>query len=175
MAGSVSVTVYVGELEMKPQCWLFDGFLAGVILFSLNIQDSPGVTDITTQAANQFTATNPSPYTGHGPSLQPRFNYGKALQMAWYFYEAQRSGPLPKFDGDLPFYDPSSGQQLHNGFLTSWIPWRGDSDLLDGVDVGFDLTGGWHDAGVSRQVRSTHGFLRLLSRLERIGIQSVPA
>ncbi|MCU7920746.1 MAG: glycoside hydrolase family 9 protein [Candidatus Thiodiazotropha sp. (ex Epidulcina cf. delphinae)] len=29
--------------------------------------------------------------------------------MAWYFYEAQRSGPLPKFDGDLPFHDPATG------------------------------------------------------------------
>ncbi len=74
-------------------------------------------------------------------------NYGQALQRAWYFYEAQRSGPLPKHDGDLPFIHPRTGQQLHNGFLANRIPWRGDSGLIDGQDVGLDLTGGWHDAG----------------------------
>ncbi|MEJ2694283.1 MAG: glycoside hydrolase family 9 protein, partial [Candidatus Thiodiazotropha sp.] len=95
----------------------------------------------------QITLTTAPAYEGFGPSLQPLFNYGQALQMAWYFYEAQRSGPLPKFDGDLPFVDPASGQRLHDGFLASRIPWRGDSDLQDGADVGLDLTGGWHDAG----------------------------
>ena len=27
------------------------------------------------------------------------------------------------------------------------IPWRGDSAMDDGCDVGVDLTGGWYDAG----------------------------
>ena len=27
------------------------------------------------------------------------------------------------------------------------IPWRGDSAMDDGCDVGHDLTGGWYDAG----------------------------
>ena len=88
-----------------------------------------------------------TPYTGYGPSLLPVYNYGEALQQAWFFYEAQRSGPLPRFDGDLAFVDPRSGQKLHDGFLANRIPWRGDSDLIDGDDVGLDLTGGWHDAG----------------------------
>ena len=36
-----------------------------------------------------------------------------------------------------------------SGPLPSWhrIPWRGDSGLTDGCDVGHDLTGGFHDAG----------------------------
>ncbi len=94
-----------------------------------------------------ITVTTPGQYNGFGPSLDPIFNYGEALQMGWYFYEAQRSGPLPKADGDLPFSDPRTGQPLHNGYLANRIPWRGDSDLDDGADVGIDLTGGWHDAG----------------------------
>ena len=53
-------------------------------------------------------------------------NYSSALSKSILFYEAQMSGPLP-----------------------SWhrIPWRGDSGLNDGCDVGHDLTGGFHDAG----------------------------
>ncbi len=54
------------------------------------------------------------------------FNYGEALQKAIYFYDEQRSGAL---DG-------------HNR-----VPWRGNSGLGDGADVGKDLTGGWYDAG----------------------------
>jgi hypothetical protein len=54
------------------------------------------------------------------------FNYGEALQKAIYFYEAQRSGPLPG---------------------SNRIEWRGDSGLQDGADVGKNLTGGWYDAG----------------------------
>ena len=42
------------------------------------------------------------------------------------FYEAQRSGPLPS---------------------DNRVPWRGQSALKDGCDVGHDLTGGWYDAG----------------------------
>ena len=52
------------------------------------------------------------------------YDYSDALGKGLLFYEAQRSGKLP---GD------------------NKIPWRGDSDLNDGKDVGKDLTGGWHD------------------------------
>ncbi len=93
------------------------------------------------------TSTLSQVYRGHGPSIDPIFNYGEALQKSWYFLEAQRSGPLPRFDGDLPFFDPANGTKLHDGFLANRIPWRGDSDVADGADVGLDLTGGWHDAG----------------------------
>ena len=53
-------------------------------------------------------------------------DYEKLLHMSILFYEAQRSGK--KDDGNR-------------------IPWRGDSGLKDGCDVGHDLTGGWYDAG----------------------------
>ena len=53
-------------------------------------------------------------------------NYAEALQKAIYFYEAQRSGPLP---------------------ASNRVEWRGNSGMQDGADVGVDLTGGWYDAG----------------------------
>ncbi|KAI0722260.1 Six-hairpin glycosidase [Cerioporus squamosus] len=43
-----------------------------------------------------------------------------------YFYDEQRSGKLPS---------------------TERVPWRNDSALDDGKDVGLDLTGGYYDAG----------------------------
>src|SRR5262245_63078762 len=54
------------------------------------------------------------------------FNYGEALQKSLFFYEAQRSGDLP---------------------TNNRVNWRADSALNDGSDVGFNLTGGWYDAG----------------------------
>ena len=48
------------------------------------------------------------------------------LQKSLYFYDAQKSGKLP------------------DSFR---VPWRGDSALKDGSDVGIDLTGGFYDAG----------------------------
>ncbi|MBE9127593.1 MULTISPECIES: glycoside hydrolase family 9 protein [unclassified Coleofasciculus] len=60
------------------------------------------------------------------PPQQGAFNYGEALQKSILFYYAQRSGDLP---------------------TTNPIPWRGDSALNDGADVGRDLTGGYYDAG----------------------------
>lgn len=48
--------------------------------------------------------------------------------MSILFYEAQRSGKLP---------------------ANNRIPWRGDSALSDGSDVGVDLTGGWYDGKYS--------------------------
>ncbi len=60
------------------------------------------------------------------PPQQGAFNYGEALQKSILFYYAQRSGDLPD---------------------TNPLPWRGDSALNDGSDVGRDLTGGYYDAG----------------------------
>nr|WP_245746171.1 glycoside hydrolase family 9 protein [Evansella caseinilytica] len=54
------------------------------------------------------------------------YNYAEALQKSIYFYESQRSGELPE---------------------NNRVQWRGDSGMLDGADVGVDLTGGWYDAG----------------------------
>ena len=53
-------------------------------------------------------------------------NYGEALQKSILFYEAQQAGKLPEWNR---------------------FPWRGDSTLEDGADVGVDLSGGWIDAG----------------------------
>ncbi len=59
-------------------------------------------------------------------SITAQFNYGEALQKSIFFYESQQSGKLPSWNR---------------------VPWRGDSALNDGSDVGLDLTGGWYDAG----------------------------
>lgn len=59
-------------------------------------------------------------------SAESNYNYGEALQKAIMFYDFQRSGKLPDNTRDN---------------------WRGDSGLLDGADVGLDLTGGLYDAG----------------------------
>ena len=60
------------------------------------------------------------------PSLSQSQNYGEALQKSILFYEAQQAGKLPDWNR---------------------FPWRGDSTLTDGSDVGLDLSGGWVDAG----------------------------
>lgn len=54
------------------------------------------------------------------------FNYAEALQKSIYFYECQRSGPLP---------------------ANNRVEWRGPSGLKDGSDRNLDLAGGWYDAG----------------------------
>ncbi|WP_438497269.1 glycoside hydrolase family 9 protein, partial [Paenibacillus sp. IHBB 3054] len=61
-----------------------------------------------------------------GTAAAADYNYAEALQKSIYFYEAQRSGDLPE---------------------DNRVEWRGDSGLLDGADVGHDLSGGWYDAG----------------------------
>jgi GH18 family chitinase len=54
------------------------------------------------------------------------YNYPEVLQKSLYFFDAQKSGKLP---------------------VDFRVPWRGDSALTDGSDVGLDLTGGFYDAG----------------------------
>ena len=60
------------------------------------------------------------------PAQAITVNYGEALQKSIYFYEAQQSGNLPAWNR---------------------VPWRADSTVNDGADVGLDLSGGWYDAG----------------------------
>jgi len=60
------------------------------------------------------------------PSAAQAFDYAEALQKSMFFYEVQRSGPL----------GPDNR-----------VSWRDSSGLGDGADVGYDLTGGWYDAG----------------------------
>ncbi|MEM8721785.1 MAG: glycoside hydrolase family 9 protein [Cyanobacteria bacterium P01_G01_bin.39] len=64
--------------------------------------------------------------TSNPSSSQITQNYGEALQKSILFYEAQQAGTLPEWNR---------------------FPWRGDSTLEDGSDVGVDLSGGWVDAG----------------------------
>jgi endoglucanase len=125
-----------GDPENEPSNCVLDGWPCLV---------EPPTSDVSAETTSAVDLDEV--YVGYGPSLTPDFNYGQATQMAWSFYDAQRSGPLPQFDGDLAFTDPSTGELLHDGYLANRLPWRGDTDLDDGADVGVDLTGGWHDAG----------------------------
>ncbi|KAI1789054.1 Six-hairpin glycosidase [Ganoderma leucocontextum] len=56
----------------------------------------------------------------------PNSQWGNTVGNLLYFYDAQRSGKLPS---------------------SNRVPWRNDSALDDGKDVGLDLTGGYYDAG----------------------------
>ncbi len=84
---------------------------------------TPTFTPIGTPTPASTGSPTPTPVVdpGTGP-----FNYAEALQKSLYFYEAQRSGPLP---------------------ANNRVTWRGPSGLTDGRDQGIDLTGGWYDAG----------------------------
>ncbi|KAL2227844.1 UNVERIFIED_CONTAM: Endoglucanase 12 [Sesamum indicum] len=65
----------------------------------------------------------------HKPRPPPPDNYTVALHKALLFFNAQKSGKLPKNNG---------------------IPWRGDSGLQDGLnqtDLKGGLVGGYYDAG----------------------------
>ena len=93
-----------------------------------NIEDVAGnALDTTAALPDDTTVTvNAPPDPTPDPNPSGQFNYAEALQKSYLFYEAQRSGPLPD---------------------DNRIPWRGDSALEDGNDVGRDLTGGYYDAG----------------------------
>ncbi len=101
---------------------------------SLNISLIGNKTKVTpAPVAQQPAAVNPAPIISATPfptatPYQPMksFDYADALKKSLLFYAAQRSGKLPN-DGK--------------------VPWRGDSALSDGADVGVDLTGGYYDAG----------------------------
>ncbi|ORX78850.1 glycoside hydrolase [Basidiobolus meristosporus CBS 931.73] len=68
-------------------------------------------------------------FLAQDPVVTPNPNYVAILNDSLWFYEAQRSGALNV-----------------NGYQ-SRVPWRHDSGLGDGKDVGVDLTGGYYDAG----------------------------
>ena len=86
--------------------------------FAVNLSNPTNATITDSQGIGTITDNDlPQPGT---------FNYGEALQKSILFYEAQRSGDLP---------------------ATNRLPWRGDSALNDGADVGRDLSGGYYDAG----------------------------
>ncbi|KDR83582.1 hypothetical protein GALMADRAFT_235844 [Galerina marginata CBS 339.88] len=56
----------------------------------------------------------------------PNPKWSSLLGSLLYFYDEQRSGTLPS---------------------TNRVPWRNDSLIYEGKDVGIDLTGGFYDAG----------------------------
>ncbi|XP_042224636.1 endoglucanase A-like [Homarus americanus] len=75
-----------------------------------------------------FGFTTMEPYTNPcAPTGMKKYDYAQALCESFLFYEAQRSGHLPE------------DQRVS--------PWRWDSALDDGSDVGHDLSGGYFDAG----------------------------
>ncbi|MDD5199545.1 MAG: glycoside hydrolase family 9 protein, partial [Terrimicrobiaceae bacterium] len=100
------------------------------------IVGGPGNLAFNEASAPALPAVKPSPEPSRpaGPAATPaplppvpsEFNYAEALQKSLYFYDAQRSGPLPQ---------------------NFRVAWRGDSALRDGGDAGVDLTGGYYDAG----------------------------
>jgi endoglucanase len=63
--------------------------------------------------------------------------YARALQLGFYFFEAQQSGALS---------------------TTNRVPWRGAAHMDDGQSVGRDLSGGWYDAGDLWKSNSTMSF-----------------
>lgn len=89
---------------------------------------SPGTNrPISTQPAKTTSTKRPTSKPTIGVTPKPgKYNYGEVLKLSILFYEAQRSGKLPK---------------------NNRVPWRKDSALKDGKPNGVDLTGGWYDAG----------------------------
>ncbi|CAH1790308.1 unnamed protein product [Owenia fusiformis] len=69
---------------------------------------------------------NPPTRNPNGPKVTLKYDHNEVIRKSILFYEAQRSGKLP---------------------ANNRIPYRGDSAMGDGSDVGRDLTGGWYDAG----------------------------
>nr|WGC43861.1 GH9-3 [Procambarus clarkii] len=107
-----------GYVSIHFQAQYDEGTHPNVVSVLLNGQEACDGLFFTTE----FPFTNPCPATGMG-----RYDYAQALCMSILFYEAQRSGHLPE------------DQRV--------TPWRWDSALDDGSDVGHDLTGGYYDAG----------------------------
>lgn len=84
-------------------------------------------------AAPPATSATAAPPATSAPSgnkcsekTKPKYDYKLVLEKSLLFYEAQRSGKLP---------------------ADNRIPWRGDSAMTDGQTEGYDLTGGYYDAG----------------------------
>ncbi|KAF8974347.1 glycoside hydrolase family 9 protein [Flammula alnicola] len=73
-----------------------------------------------------FLPTNSSAGAQPSSGGYPNPRWTSLLGNLIYFYDEQRSGTLPS---------------------TNRVPWRNDSLILEGLDVGIDLTGGFYDAG----------------------------
>ena len=82
-----------------------------------------------TQATTTTKLPLPTPFSRPitvSPQNLNNYNYGEVLKLSILFYEAQRSGKLPK---------------------NNRVKWRKDSAKNDRGENGEDLTGGWYDAG----------------------------
>lgn len=87
---------------------------------------TPEPEPINPPASNPSTPVNIPSDSGQSVGQRGKFSYGEALQKNFLFFEANRSGALPK---------------------DNRLEWRSDSTMNDGKDVGRDLAGGYFDAG----------------------------
>ncbi|TVU15388.1 hypothetical protein EJB05_38907, partial [Eragrostis curvula] len=95
-------------VKRKVLWWAFWGLAAAFVLVGLPVIIAKSI-----------------PHKKHAPP--PPDQYARALQKALLFFNAQKSGRLPRNNG---------------------VPWRGDSGLFDGSkDVKGGLVGGYYDAG----------------------------
>ena len=110
---------------------------------STNRPIQPPTVDFSTPQPSTARPSSSAPGTNHPSSTRPqttieasnkpttapqkpgKYDYGEVLKLSILFYEAQRSGKLPR---------------------NNRVEWREDS-ALDDQGGGNDLTGGWYDAG----------------------------
>jgi endoglucanase len=88
-------------------------------------------------ACTQTIVTTPEDTDTLEASYLKGGGYARALQLNFYFFEAQQSGKLS---------------------ATNRVPWRGPAHLDDGKSVGRNLSGGWYDAGDLWKSNSTMAF-----------------
>jgi hypothetical protein len=92
--------------------------------------------------------TPPAATSGDASSaLSASEQWSNLLGNTLYFYDEQRSGRLP---------------------ASNRVPWRNDSCLDDGSDVGLDLSGGWYDAG--DWIKATFPLSLVISSISWAGI-----
>ena len=92
--------------------------------------------------------TPPDATSGDASSkLAASEQWSNLLGNTLWFYEAQRSGKLPE---------------------SNRVPWRNDSLLDDGEDVGLDLSGGYHDGG--DYLKATYPLSLVLASISWAGV-----
>ncbi|GBG77088.1 hypothetical protein CBR_g23414 [Chara braunii] len=144
-SSSSSSTAMAQDLDMdsgeqngnrKAKCFTIAGLilvvaLAGIVTGAVFLVKAMDKKDKSKNEDHNVVRPAPSPPSSgsRAPFVSgkvPLAQYGDALSKGLLYLEAQRSGRLPP---------------------TNRISWRQDSSLLDGQDVGRDLTGGYYDAG----------------------------
>ncbi|KAF9212176.1 hypothetical protein BGZ59_007140 [Podila verticillata] len=87
----------------------------------------PPVGELTVSSSDNDDNSNKTPAKDYDTDHTfPDREYIRLLDYSFLFYEAQRSGKLPK---------------------NQRVTWRNDSAVNDGKDAGYDLSGGYYDAG----------------------------